>query len=177
MTFNQKTYFREYYLRNCERIKLRNRAWTEQNPKARNKHVIKSNEKNRLAKSDPRKRAEHLWRRARKQKKEFTITLKQIEELLLKITTCPYTHIPFDYSVGAKGERNPWAPSIDRKDNSKGYTLNNIEIVSFWWNCAKNSWPPEVMVQALSGLRGTRRHVHTAPINHGRGATEPDRNQ
>ena len=68
---------------------------------------------------------------------------------LIEHTVCPYTLQPF---VLVRG-RSPWAPSIDRIDNSKGYTQDNCSVVSFWWNIAKNKWPEEITAIALMGLK------------------------
>jgi hypothetical protein len=62
---------------------------------------------------------------------------------------CPYTMQSFVLVSG----RHPWAPSIDRIDNAKGYTQDNVQVVSLWWNIAKNEWPEAVTVRALAGLK------------------------
>ncbi len=96
-----------------------------------------------------------LWRKAKqratKTGKEFTITLKDVENLLAKSFACPHTKVPYETIIGSG--RTPWSPSLDRKDNNKGYTLSNVEITSYWWNVAKSSWSSDIMKRALDGLR------------------------
>lgn len=53
---------------------------------------------------------------------------------------CIKTGVPFDFSPTDQYSRNPCAPSIDRKDNAKGYTVDNIQIVAAWYNLMKNEW-------------------------------------
>lgn len=100
-----------------------------------------------------RNRHRELWKKAKqratKSGREFTITIQDVEKLLTSSLVCPYTLVPYEIAPG----RNPWAASLDRKDSSKGYTIDNIEVTSLWWNIAKNGWPPAVVEKAVSGLR------------------------
>ena len=50
---------------------------------------------------------------------------------------CPYLGVPLDlYRV--RNQRNRYGPSVDRIDSSKGYTPDNIEVVSLQANKMKN---------------------------------------
>jgi len=51
---------------------------------------------------------------------------------------CPKCGIDFGYDMRIK--MNPFAPSIDRIDPKKGYTKDNCQIVSWIYNCGKNSY-------------------------------------
>lgn len=51
---------------------------------------------------------------------------------------CPKCGLEFSYDMSVK--MNPLAPSIDRKDSKKGYTKDNCQIVSWIYNCGKNSY-------------------------------------
>lgn len=55
---------------------------------------------------------------------------------------CEVTGLQFDYrdKSEAKWLRRPMAPSIDRKDNTKGYTPDNIRMVCVCVNIAINEW-------------------------------------
>jgi hypothetical protein len=72
---------------------------------------------------------------------------------------CPYTMQPFILVSG----RHPWAPSLDRIDNTKGYTQDNVNVVSLWWNVAKNEWPQEITALALIGLRRALQDMEFGP--------------
>ncbi len=49
---------------------------------------------------------------------------------------CPKCNIKFNYDITIF--MDPFAPSIDRVDHSKGYTKDNCIITSWMYNCAKN---------------------------------------
>lgn len=128
--------------------KARNQAWAAKNPERKKQNFRNWWQQNR---------AYDLWRRAKhraeKSGRTFEVTAEQLANLIANTTRCPYTGQPIDLTPMEGVKRNPWGPSVDRKDSSKGYTLDNIEITSLWWNLAKNEWPPEIMQAALDGLR------------------------
>lgn len=76
-----------------------------------------------------------------------------VQSLLDTVSYCPYTKVCFKTPKPDGLRMNPWAPSLDRIDSVKGYTRDNIELVSNWWNLAKHEWPAEVVQAALAGLR------------------------
>jgi hypothetical protein len=43
--------------------------------------------------------------------------------------------------------QSPFRPSVDRIDSSKGYTKDNVRIVWFIENLAKNSWTDDVVME------------------------------
>jgi len=57
---------------------------------------------------------------------EFDLDLCDLNELSFPIT-CPILNIPLKYNKG-KAQDNSY--SIDRRDSSKGYTIDNIVVVS-----------------------------------------------
>jgi len=71
--------------------------------------------------------------RARKSGLPFTITRYDIRIPLV----CPLLGIPIIQNIG-KGRSNN-SPSLDRKDNSKGYTKENVWVISDLANTMKNS--------------------------------------
>jgi hypothetical protein len=48
---------------------------------------------------------------------------------------CEITKIPFSFEPS-----QPNSMSIDRIDNTKGYTKDNVRFVCWWLNCAMNQW-------------------------------------
>lgn len=70
---------------------------------------------------------------------EFTITL---EWLMGKIDEqkdcCAKTGIAFDYSKDKRYARHPFSISLDRLDNSQGYTPHNTRLVCAMYNYCKN---------------------------------------
>lgn len=159
---SSKEYFQDYYRRHREKYIAKAKRWKKNNPEARARHVISSNVVQRKRRGLLHVRAAHIWRGAKKRGKEFTITVADVETLLRATSTCPYTGQPLDFSVSeTKGWRSPWAPSLDRVDNSKGYVLGNLEITSVWWNTAKHHWTPDVMRTAIDGLLRNRTMLAT----------------
>lgn len=80
----------------------------------------------------------HLYwsakQRAKEKNLEFTITFDDI-----KIpSTCPLLGIPIICGKG-KGSLSPNSPSLDRIDSTRGYTPDNIWVISFKANTAKSN--------------------------------------
>ena len=84
--------------------------------------------------------------RSKKSKRECSITRKQIE-IRLEIGTCEATGIAFE-STG------PFAPSLDRTDNSEGYTPSNVRVVTRMYNLAKRNWKHADVVKMAMALMG-----------------------
>ena len=85
--------------------------------------------------SQPHVRLFHLAkRRAEKRNIEFSLTKDLIKQKFPKDSICPVTKKPFEYDVKNRNQN----PTIDRIDNTKGYTYDNIVIVSYIVNKIKN---------------------------------------
>lgn len=68
--------------------------------------------------------------RAKKKKMEFTIS---VEDVTIP-NCCPVLGIPLQISDGKPSDNSP---SLDRIDNTKGYTPNNICVISYRANSIK----------------------------------------
>lgn len=68
---------------------------------------------------------------AKKKGLEHTITREHISQ----VEFCPLTGIKIDWTVSGRHLSNP---SVDRIDSTKGYTPDNIEIMSCLGNTMKN---------------------------------------
>lgn len=80
-----------------------------------------------------------------------SITREWIEEQLETHPNCYYTGVPLvppSHDEHA-GQRCPWAPSLDRIDNAKGYTPENVRITSWLWNNLRGDLPVEVAFDHL----------------------------
>lgn len=101
--------------------------------------------------SNINRRAYHIYTSAQKRAiangLEFSITKEWVIEQL-NIGICAATNIPFDFSKNksSKSKRNPFAPSIDRIDSSRGYTPDNVEMVCLMYNLAKRAWRNEDLI-------------------------------
>jgi hypothetical protein len=87
----------------------------------------------------------YLWTRAKsrcsKSKLEFSILVSDI----IIPDLCPYLNIPLVVHSGSSGGK-PNSPALDRIDNTKGYTKNNIQVISHLANQMKASSTIEELV-------------------------------
>lgn len=110
----------EYYSKYKESIKKATRKYLENNPEYRLYHIAKQ--------------------RAKKRNIEFSISIEDI-----KIPErCPYLGIELTTLLGQG--RLPFNASIDRKDPTKGYTPDNIEIISDLANRMKTNATTEQLI-------------------------------
>ena len=82
-----------------------------------------------------------LKQSAKKRKIDFTLTLSDLNNLSFPIS-CPVLGIPLKWN---RGEAKDDSYSFDRIDSSLGYSIDNIEIISFKANRAKNNLSEEEM--------------------------------
>jgi len=144
------------YVNKCNGcIKLEKRAyqanWRKKNPDralARTKAF-----KAKLALENPRKsRACAAYSDARKRAvkhgMDFNLTSDFVLNLLIENPLCPYFGWELTYAVG---KLNTLA-SIDRIDSAKGYTKDNVQIISYLANLMKSSATPEELVKFACGV-------------------------
>jgi len=74
-------------------------------------------------------------KRAKKKGMDFTI---QLSDMPIIPDKCPIFGIPLKHSV-ISGKASSNSPSLDRIDNSKGYIVGNIRIISYRANILKNN--------------------------------------
>ena len=90
--------------------------------------------------------------RARKKQLDFDLTQDWLKERYNK-GVCQVTGIPFSLETIEDPEANeciikrPFAPSIDRKDPSKGYTQDNCQLVIWQYNQMKFLWSQKELVK------------------------------
>lgn len=84
---------------------------------------------------DIRKVYNQLKSSAKKRNIEFSLTLMDLYHLDYPIT-CPILQIPLKFH---RGQALDDSPSIDRIDSTKGYVADNIHVISFKANRAKNN--------------------------------------
>lgn len=94
-----------------------------------------------------RKRTDHDWRikqliqqakrRASKKNLPFDLTLENVKKKFPAGNRCPV--FGFELTWGNSGFRET-SPSIDRIDSSKGYTCDNIQVISWKANRLKSNF-------------------------------------
>ncbi len=61
---------------------------------------------------------------------------------------CSMTGIPLRWDEPG----SPWLPSLDRLDNGKGYTRDNVRLVCWAYNSMRGLWPDEVILEVACSL-------------------------
>jgi hypothetical protein len=69
-----------------------------------------------------------------KKGREFTLTAEALDWP----DNCPVLGIPLNYRVKGQGKRAENSPSFDRLDSNKGYTPDNVRVISWRANRIKN---------------------------------------
>ena len=97
--------------------------------------------------------------RAKGKARSFKITASDIATLLERQGwCCALSGLPFSWTAGNKaGDRNPYAPSIDRIDSLIGYEPQNIRIVLSAVNAGLAEWGDDVyrkICRAVVGVEG-----------------------
>jgi hypothetical protein len=104
--------------------------------------------------------------RSAKLKREFTITLDWLMVRWADIGgCCEVSGLPLTLERNPPGKRffNPLNPSIDRRDNSKGYTPANVRIVAVIVNLALNGFGDEVFVRMCKAVAARNSVVPPLP--------------
>jgi hypothetical protein len=73
------------------------------------------------------------WKKRKNLNVPFTITPDDVLSLVPKDLKCPIYKMPFVFNINSE-----WNMSFDRIDNSKGYTKDNLVVVSVRVNTIKN---------------------------------------
>lgn len=75
---------------------------------------------------------------------ECTLTLERVIELAEPMV-CSVSGLPLRWDKEGDSFRNPWVPSIDRLDNSRGYHDDNIRLVCCAFNIMRSDFSDEVV--------------------------------
>lgn len=125
--------------------------WQKDYRKNRKKTDLEYHERLKARKRESHKRniVHNLWKRTKKRAgiKGLEFSLKE-EDIVIPII-CPLLEIPI--FVGTKKDYQN-SPTIDRLDNSKGYTPDNCRVVSMLANSMKNSATKEQLQTFYSNI-------------------------
>jgi hypothetical protein len=97
-----------------------------------------------------RGKAMDLLKGARRNNKANAGFELDLDFIIDKLTAgvCEATGIAFSYECSSeKYKTNKLAPSLDRVDNSKGYTKDNVRVVVWWYNLMKNDETDEALLE------------------------------
>jgi len=145
----------------CLKIEKReyHREWRKKNPGRSSAASLRC--KNNLRLIDPiRSVAASVYsdsrKRAIKNSMQFDLTPKFVLDLMRQAKTCPYFGEPLTFQ---QGEKANMLASLDRIDSGKGYTTDNVMVISYLANLMKSHSSQDQLLQfargvlSLSGLR------------------------
>lgn len=146
-----REYKRAYYAKNKAAIASKKASWAKANrdrinDARREKNAAWYHEnKERLAPNELLRAAK---RRAKASGIEFSITLDDV----VIPAVCPLLGVPLKRGDGRIG---PSSPSLDRRDNSKGYVPGNVWVISYRANAAKGDLTADELIQIGQRLKAT----------------------
>ena len=123
----QRERSKKHYSKNKDQMNERARLWSKENKERKYKVG-----KEWLAKNINR----YLLITAKQRAKKNNIELNLKATDIIVPTICPILGIPL---IPFSGKFAHNSPSIDRIDSNKGYTKDNIIVISFRANCIKNN--------------------------------------
>lgn len=135
---NRTEEHQSYYERNKEYFKLKSKAWQVNNPEKMKEYNKKSKQGN------PQR---NLFNKAKGRCKLSGLEFSISKEDIIIPEYCPLLNIKLD-SWGHKD----YCPSLDRIDNTKGYTKDNIWVISFKANRMKNTATKEELLQFAESI-------------------------
>ena len=118
-------------------------------------------------------------KRAKARGLEFSITADDLVAMFdAQRRRCAVSGIPFsltDRGTNRRVFRKPLRPSLDRRDPSRGYTLDNIRLVCTAVNVALNEWGETLLRRVAEGvLRNVRATERGKPAWKTLGEAAPD---
>jgi hypothetical protein len=127
-------------------------------------------------------RALLMLRNCKKSAKRRNIVFNlNVEDLLptVELKHCQLTGLPFDLNPPKQKTMNLYAPSVDRIDNNKGYTKDNIRVVLWAVNRAVGEDGDEAMLPILKKMvKAIEKNVNkksTTPLPAGAGQQGQDK--
>ena len=129
-----------------EKLREANRRWYKKNPE-------------RAKDGCRRWRRENVERamlgqarnRAKRRGQECTITEADVGALIAP-GVCAITGLPFVLEWDGPSIKNPWAPSLDRIDVTRGYVPGNVRAVCWIVNHMRGDYPDAVLAKAARAI-------------------------
>jgi hypothetical protein len=108
-------------------------------------------------------RTRAIMRRAKSRAKakglEFNLNFTTVQKIIKK-GFCELTNLPFDMSSVEETQYNPYSPSLDRIDSTKGYTPKNVRVVLSSVNTSLGQYGEQQMLPILEAMvKGIKKNV------------------
>ena len=140
---SRKDYMKDYQIKHKHTLTNYRKEY-----RSNNKALITETRRTHTKNNWERKMLKHSYDSAKKRNLEHTITINDI----VIPDVCPLLDVPLTRILG-KG-RVPTNASLDRIDSAKGYTPDNIQVISYLANVMKNNATEEQLVEfAINILR------------------------
>ena len=86
------------------------------------------------------------------------LTTWALAALDLQKARCALSGVPFDLAIHGHGAApRPYAPSIDRKDATRGYSADNIRLICWAANLLLGTWGDEPAMRIAKGMAKSQR--------------------
>ena len=139
-------YAREWRARNPGKAAAAVAEWRKRNPGVHEQRMA-----DRSRKAPIKVQLALIRGRAKTKNYDFDLTLEFLVELFAPMR-CSVTGMELSFD-GTDGHcTHPWTPSVDRRDSKRGYTQDNVRLVSWAYNNAKGDWPDEVVLEMARAL-------------------------
>lgn len=140
----RKAYAQRWRTTNKDHVRTEARKWRQANP---NKvHTYNLDERSRL-----RSTLNQMRRRAHKKGIDFSLTL---EDLVIP-EVCPVLHLPLLRTLDGRSDNSP---SFDRVDNAKGYTKDNVQVISWRANRLKSDATVEDLYALIAYMQSHKKN-------------------
>lgn len=111
-----------------------------------------------------RRAHDNAFARANKRSMVYELSRELILEMMERQRyLCDVSGLPF--SLDWNSGKNPFAPSLDRKDNTKGYTLENTRLVLAAVNFGMNVWGLEIYTAICAGVAHKQNKMVSFDVN------------
>jgi hypothetical protein len=96
-------------------------------------------------------------KRARKNSWQYDIDKEYMLELWeAQEGKCAISGVSLQTSSWSQANKNPYRASLDRIDNSRGYVIGNVRLVTHWINNAKSTWSDVVFYEFMENTQLTK---------------------
>lgn len=94
------------------------------------------------------------YQRANKFDWDYDLGLRPLAKLYLAQSgRCAITGMIMSPDTGYYDDKNPYKISVDRINNNRGYTLDNVRLLCHWTNNAKSTWSDNVFNEFVESIQ------------------------
>jgi hypothetical protein len=125
----------------------------------KNREKKKQTDRNRYKRMRESRPFYHALKEAKRRCYKLGLEFSLTEENLYLPLYCPILGIPLTYTYKGKSGPTDNSPTMDRIDNNKGYTPDNVEVISWRANRLKSDGNINEFKQILAYMEKHDQHV------------------